>query len=504
MKLLLAEDNLDHQQILELLLRDFAERPNITSVKTGNEFIERLYQERFDLGLLDFHLPDLKADEILDRLHDLAERPPIIVLSADDDRQRVVSALRGGGHDFITKSEAFDADHLKHRIEAVLRRAQAEERLLQQQKDESLALLAGGIAHDFNNLLVGIIGNASLLRERQDRETVAFELCGAIMAAAERMAELSRQLLAYARGGKYQPQPLDANASVLDTLTMLGARLKTRVHVQTTLTPDLWLVEADPSQLTQVWLNLFVNACEAMEGGGTLRVVTDNLMHAGAGQCDHEHASGDYVRVIITDTGKGMDLDTRKRIFDPFYSTKGKGRGLGLAAVAGIVRNHGGCIAVESAPGQGAKFTVLLPRARRELLKGRQEARPSQSHGATILFVDDEAVVRDVAVRSLRHYGYQVLVAQSGAEALSIYRRLAAQIDVVVVDMQMPDMSGAEVFSSLTEVNPEACVLLCSGYDEATAMESVTCHHQVAGFLPKPFLPEALVRAIQRALVSRS
>jgi len=375
-----------------------------------------------------------------------------------------------------------------------------QEQLLQAQKLESLGTLAGGIAHDFNNLLMGIQGYASLMLLGMDEGHPHYERLKAIESQVQSGSDLTRQLLGFARGGRYEVRPTDMNDLVRKTARMFG-RTKKEIRVYEKCEPSLWSVDADRGQLEQVLLNLLVNAWQAMPGGGDLYLETSNV------ELEEEVAracrirGGPFVKVSVTDTGTGMDERTRRRIFDPFFTTKemGRGTGLGLASAYGILKGHGGMITVASEMGQGTTFEIYLPASVVEVVRETAPPGGIEPGRGTVLVVDDEPMVRDVTREMLAGLGYTVLTAGSGPEALEVYRSGEAEIDVVVLDMIMPGMGGGEVYDALRSLDPSVRVILSSGYS-LDGQASEILEKGIRGFLQKPFRIEELSRKISEAM----
>ena len=397
----------------------------------------------------------------------------------------------------------------RRKAEAERRRLEA--RIQQAQKLESLAVLAGGIAHDFNNLLMGVLGNAELALTRLPPESPVRELLERIEGAAVRAADLAGQMLAYSGRGQFLVERLDLNGLVRETAFLLESSISKKVACRYNLAPALPPVEADPTQIRQVLMNLVTNASEAIgdrDGAITIStgVVWADREYLKATYLDEDLPEGFYVYVEVSDTGCGMDPDTQKRIFDPFFSTKFTGRGLGLAAVLGIVRGHRGAIKVYSEPGKGSTFKVLLPCAERpEAEQERREAavplaRSGEWQGSgTVLVVDDEEEVRSVARMALEERGLRVLTASDGCEAVELFRRHAGEIGVVVLDMTMPGKGGEETFRDLRRIRPDVKVILSSGYNEQDAVNRFA-GKGLAGFLHKPYRPSELVERIRQLL----
>lgn len=383
-------------------------------------------------------------------------------------------------------------------------RLRMDRRIRETQKLESLGLLAGGIAHDFNNLLVAILGNASLALSDLPSDSPARESVEQIELASRRAADLARQLLAYSGRGRFDVHVLDLNMLIGEVAQLLRASIPKGVQLRLDLAPELPAIEADGTQLRQVVMNLVVNAGEAI-GGGDGRVVVRTFAleldrdYLSRTVLDDELPPGTYIALEVDDSGAGMDEATRARIFDPFFSTKFTGRGLGLAAVLGIVRGHRGAIQVYSEPGGGTSFRILIPATERPAPSGPPRERPPWTALGTVLVVDDEPGVREVAGAMLRRAGLFVLLAADGAEAVEQYRSHAASIDAVLLDLTMPRMGGAEAFEAIRAIRPDARVILTSGYSEEEA-GSRFVGRGLAGFLQKPFTGDELAAAVSAAL----
>jgi two-component system cell cycle sensor histidine kinase/response regulator CckA len=361
-----------------------------------------------------------------------------------------------------------------------------EERLQLAEKMESIGTLAGGIAHDFNNLLMGIQGYASLMLLDLNPSDPHYERLKRIEEQVQSGADLTRQLLGFARGGRYEVKPTDMNDIMKKTSSMFG-RTKKEITIHRKYGKDLRTVEVDQGQMEQVFMNLYVNAWQAMPGGGEIYLETENVPLNDEQAFPHSVKPGKYVKITVTDTGTGMDEKTKDRIFDPFFTTKemGRGTGLGLATVYGIIKGHKGMIDVESEPGQGTTFTIYLPASEKEAAKEKTAAGTIARGAETILLVDDEKMVVEVTRKLLESMGYRVYAAGSGQEAIAVYMEKRNAIDLVILDMIMPGLSGGETFDRLREIDPEIRVLLSSGYSiegEAQHILNRGCN----GFIQKP------------------
>jgi len=385
-------------------------------------------------------------------------------------------------------------------IKDITEMRKVEAQLLQAMKMEALGTLAGGMAHDFNNLLMGIQGNASLALMDLDSSYPQFEYLKSIESEVRSAANLTKQLLGLASIGRYEVKPTDMNRVIKKTVSMFG-RMKKEIIIHWKYGEDLWPVEADGGQMEQVFMNLFVNAWQAMPGGGTLFIETKNRILDEEDVTPYTAVPGKYVKLSVTDTGVGIDEKTKQRIFEPFFTTKemGRGTGLGLSIVYGIIKGHKGFIHVYSEPGQGTTFNIYLPASGKEILSEKPVSSEIVLGQGTVLLVDDEASVLRVNTRMLERLGYTVLPASNGEEALALYREKRAGIDLVLLDLVMPGMSGGQVFDSLREMDPDIKVILLSGYSidgEAHTIMERGCN----GFLQKPVSLSELSRKIKDML----
>lgn len=389
-------------------------------------------------------------------------------------------------------------------------RTRNEAQLRETQKLESVGLLAGGIAHDFNNILTGVLGNASLaLCDLPPGSELAARL-GEVVKATERAAQLTKQLLAYAGKGRFVIDLLDLSQQVREISRLVQTSIPHTVQLRLELAEDLPCIEADAAQIQQVVMNLVINGGEAIPAGeaGTVLITTglqevdDTYVQTTVPGSDIKH--GRYVTLEVHDTGVGIAPDIISRIFDPFFTTKFMGRGLGLAAVRGIVQGHRGAMKVYSTPGQGTTFKLLFPASRNEDQK-RCENVSEQAFlkgTGTVLVIDDEEIVRRTASATLEHFGYDVVVAENGQQGLDAFRRLADRVDVVLLDMTMPVISGQETFRELRMIRPDIKVILSSGYNEIEAIRHFT-GKGLAGFIQKPYTSARLAERVGFVLTRR-
>jgi len=413
------------------------------------------------------------------------------------------SGFRGISRDI---TERMKSEREKHRLE---------EQLVQAQKLESIGTLAGGVAHDFNNLLMALQGNATLIQLATDRNHPNYEKLENIMTLVKTGADLTKRILDFARGGKYVIETSDLNEVVKNTLNMF-ARTKKEIKIIEKYGKGLWFVDIDRGQIGRVLLNLYVNASDAMPGGGSMYIGTENIIISENQIKADEAKQEKFVKITVTDTGVGMDDETIQRIFEPFFSTKerGRGTGLGLASVYGIIKRNDGFIEVASRLDEGTTFAVYFPASgsdRRVLHTKHKDSALPLKGDETILLVDDESIVREVGGEILKTLGYDVICVKSGSEAIKILKKAGGMAnpgnekpkmpDLVILDMIMPEMGGAETFAEIKKINPGIKVLLASGYSlegEACRILESGCN----GFIQKPFTLLEISSKIRKILGS--
>jgi PAS domain S-box-containing protein len=389
-------------------------------------------------------------------------------------------------------------------------RKMLERQIQQSQKLESLGILAGGIAHDFNNLLMGILGNAGLALMELPPESPVRRTLERLETAAMRAAELTNQLLAYSGRGKFVVEPVSINTLIEEMINLLTAAVPKNVVLRLEQGSTVPLIDGDATQLRQVIMNLIINASEAIgDRSGVITLATglttvDKSYLAGT-YMDEDLPEGVYTFLEVSDTGCGMDDKTKSRIFDPFFTTKFTGRGLGLAAVLGIVRGHHGTLKVYSEPGRGSTFKILFPAVGSDpaLSRPREADADTRAPGGTILIVDDEETVRTVAKLALEKSGFRTLSARDGREAIDVFRRENGAVDVVLLDMTMPHLGGEETFRELRRIRPDVKVILSSGYNEYDAVNRFA-GKGLAGFIQKPYRPVDLMAKVRSVISGRN
>jgi signal transduction histidine kinase len=513
MKILIAEDNRFYRVALEGTLKEWGYQ--VVAAGNGQEALDILQQPHApQLAILDWMMPGIDGVEVCRRVRALDRPQPtyIILLTACEGKDNIVTGLKSGADDYIAKP--FDSEELRARLQVGLRIVGLQNSLAQRvrdledaltgaQKFEALGRLAGGVAHDFNNLLTVILGSADIMLSSHARTPPA-DMIELIRHSAERGAALTRQLLAFSRKQVLAPVVLDLNQLIRNVQKMLARLIGAHIELTTALDLALHPVCADPGQLEQVLMNLVVNARDAMPDGGTLTITTANVeigQTPGPGQ--PALPADSYAVVRVSDTGCGMDEHIRRRIFEPFFTTKevGRGTGLGLATVYGIVKQSDGAVQVESAPGRGTCFTIYLPRSAKcpSVLDLALAPAPQAKGQETVLVVEDEEAVRGMASRSLRANNYRVLEASNGQEALAISDSCVEPIDLVLTDVIMPKLTGPQLAEALSERRPATKVLLMSGYADSDGL----CRRVVQSgmpFLQKPFTPDTLARKVREVL----
>jgi len=386
-------------------------------------------------------------------------------------------------------------------------------KLVETQKLESLGLLAGGVAHDFNNLLTSMLGNVDLVRSELPQDSEHVEMLLEVDQSARRAADLCKQMLAYSGHGRFILDRVNLTTFIQEKASLLKASVGKSVLLKFDLSEDLPVIEADASQIDQVLVNLLTNASEAMRGeSGKISVKT------GVVRADREYFAaitgspnlppGRYVSLVISDTGEGMDTDLLSKVFDPFYSTRFSGRGMGLSAVQGIIRGHGGTVGVSSQPGKGTAFTVLLPTHVGETVADDSSTKAGVGEPATparsaILIVDDEEVVRTTASRIIERMGFDVITAEDGQLGADAFRENVDRLKLVLLDLTMPRMNGEESFRLMREISADVPVLLMSGYNQQTAIARFT-DLGLAGFIQKPYSARSLADRIREIVGAKS
>ena len=480
----------------------------------GAEAIDLVEAKRPNLVLMDINMPVMTGIEATETIKTAHPETKVLALTALGDMSNISAMVKAGAEGYLLKGGR--ADELMNSLDAVARGnvalgeevaigaireyADLEARYLQAQKMEAVGRLAGGIAHDFNNVLAIIDNYAHFIADDLDEGDPKLQDLSEIVGASQRARQLVRQLLAFSRKEVAHPEVVDLNERVAGMQSMLAPVIGEDVRVQTVLADELWPIEIDPNQLDQVILNLVVNARDAMPNGGDLWITTSNeTVSAAEAAAETDMQAGDHVCLTILDDGTGMPPEVLEQVFEPFFTTKPKewGTGLGLSTVFGIVKQAHGCILVDSAPDEGTRFRIFLPKAtdaaKQPVLTPPATLDFDLPSGVALVVEDDEPVCRLVE-RILSRNGYTVLSAGGGEEALDFLRRHPLEIDVLITDVVMPGMSGKELATRVAEAQPNMRVVFMSGHSDRVVEKHGLPEGR--GYLAKPFDEESLLRSI--------
>jgi two-component system cell cycle sensor histidine kinase/response regulator CckA len=515
LRVLVADDSENDVVLLLHMLRKAGYQPLHERVCTSSAMKAALQKQAWDIVISDYEMPGFGGFEALQLCKESGLDVPFILVSAVVSEETAVAAMKAGAHDYIMKRKLA---RLAPAIERELREAQtraarkaaeealrqSEDQLRQAQKLEAVARLAAGVAHDFNNILTAISGHSELLLRQLGPEDPRRKNAEQIEKCAYLAAALTRQLLTFSRKQVIQPRVLELNAVIQNIERMLRRLIGEDIEFQTTLDPFAGHIKADPGQIEQVIMNLAVNARDAMPNGGKLSIATASvsLDYAQLKKVP-DLSPGTYVMLMIADTGTGMSDEVKAHLFEPFFTTKptGKGTGLGLATCFGIVKQSGGHIEVQSELTKGSTFKIYFPQSQYTIEPGRSRNVLAIVAGGTetVLLVEDETPVRELAGAALRERGYTVIEAANGEEGLRMARKHVGKIDLVLTDVVMPVMGGKAMAEALTKSYPHTKILFTSGYSE----EAIG-HHGVLRpgieFLQKPYLPVTLTRRVREVL----
>ncbi len=506
LRLLLVEDSEDDAALLLLLLRQAGYDVDSERVYSANALEEALHK-KWDIVVSDHSMPQFSGADALEIVRAKDAEIPFIFVSGTIGEDAATEAMRVGAQDYVMKT------NMKRLVPAVQRelreaedrreRKRLEQHVQQLQKFEAIGRLAGGIAHDFNNMIGAVMGWAELGYDEAPPESRLRERFQKIRDQARRAAKLTSQLLAFGRRQLLQPKKLNLNVLVREEMSFLGKVIGADIEIIVLSAVDLRVTMADPTQIEQVLMNLCLNARDAMPGGGKLIIETHNV-EIGDEYCrTHAYGKpGSYVLLSVSDTGTGMDAATLERIFEPFFTTKelGRGTGLGLATVYGIVKQHGGFIYVYSEPEKGTSFRVYL-QAEIGLHEPREaalEERPLKGT-ETILLADDHEGLRDSANEMLQALGHRTILARDGSEALQLFKAKGDQIDLVLLDVVMPGLGGPEAYSKMAELRPGLKVIFTTGYTSEAA-PLMCLLEKGAAILQKPYGMTSLSQMIRHAM----
>ena len=505
-RVLFVEDSVDDMSLQVTLLERAGYQVEYLRVDAAKDLAKAL-NERWDLVISDHSMPHFTGSDALKIVRNQDKDIPFIFVSGTIGEDAVVEALKFGAQDYLMKT---NLGRLVPAVQRELRESgeRKEQRRLQGQvhqlqRFEAIGRLASGVAHDFNNMLGAIMGWAEMGLEDSEPNTQAQERFQKIRAQAERAANLTHQLLAFARRQILQPCNTDLNRTVLESVALLRNTISERIEFDLQLTSELCVAWADPSQVEQILMNLCLNARDAMPDGGKLSIETRNVQIEGDYVRAHPWAvPGAYVRLRVFDSGTGMDPTVLEHIFEPFFTTKGmgKGTGLGLATVYGIVKQHKGFIDVDSTPGQGTTFSVYLP-AGSGVPKAPDKFPVVAPRGMKerILFAEDNKALRDVTGEFLQKAGYEVLMAEDGLEALRLFERNLTSVDLLLLDVVMPGLNGPEAFARINSLRPEVPVIFTTGYATEVSLIGAELQAQPT-ILQKPYTTLVLAQKLRRVL----
>lgn len=515
LRLLLLEDDPIDADLVAATLSEAGLECTAKRVDTRRDFLAALETGDFDLILADYSIPGFDGMTALSLARQLTPDIPFLFVSATIGEELAIDAMHLGATDYVLKQRLGrlvpsvqralrERDERRERKRAEEALAQSERQFRQAQKMEAVGRLAGGIAHDFNNLLTVIMGYSHVLATELGRQHPLYTKIEETQKAGERAAMLVRQLLAFSRKQPLEPKHLSLNNVVANLEGMLHRLIGADIRLVIRLDQGSSQVRADQAQLEQVLMNLVVNARDAMPNGGTLTIETAQVELAKSPLYHVEPLPpGTYVKLSVGDTGSGMDRETQAHIFEPFFTTKdeGKGSGLGLSTVFGIVTQSGGAIDVTSRVGHGTRFDIFFPRVAAETHSATSPPVSSQPAGGseTILLVEDDVSVRVLLRDALRKLGYRVIEATQGLEACLIASQELDRLDLLLTDMVMPGMGGRELAQHLMTIKPELRILFMSGFTDDVGI--LAGHEQgTSGFLQKPFTPELLARTVRKIL----
>lgn len=504
LKVFFLEDNPDDIELELYELRKAGLKIEYDVARNWKEFMSKLPNIYADIILADYTLPDITGIEAITICREMNMDIPVILLTGEGNEMNAVDSLRHGAVDYIIKR---NISGLYARVMRALeiwadrkakKRAEEEEKklqvlLLETQKMEAIGRLAGGIAHDFNNLLTGIMGYSELCLKDTDKGSPIHTKLQSIITLSQRGADLVKQLLIFSRKLPMEFVTVNLNTFLIETMHFLKRIVEETVEIQLELQEDIPNIRCDANQFTQVLMNLVLNARDAMDGRGVLKIKTGMCSLSGELMSQNKDRAGEYVCLYVSDTGVGIPKEDINKVFDPFFTTKemGKGTGLGLSIVYSVIREHNGWIDVESEKGAGSIFRICLPAVEEKVQEisgedaaGEQEMLKIQGN-ENILIAEDEDVLRELMASILRTFGYHVITARDGEEAIEIYRAGLQKIDIVISDMLMPVKGGAELFKELKQINPQVKFILVTGYTLVDQDENLL--NQMDAVITKPY-----------------
>jgi two-component system, cell cycle sensor histidine kinase and response regulator CckA len=520
LRILHLEDDPNDTEILSIILGDEDIPCEVHRVETRQEFEAALDKQNWSLVISDFSLPSFDGLKALSMTREKLGDVPFILFSGTIGEETAVECLKRGATDYVLKQRparlvsavrsifnAAEERERRKKFEEELQRSAARERemearFLRMQRMESIGALVSGIAHDLNNALVPILMGCGFLRSESLTDE-SQQILSTMETSARRGADMLRQVLAFARGVEGKKAPVQLNVLLREMEKIARDAFPKTIRVRTDLGPNLWPVSGYPTQLYQVIMNLCINARDAMPNGGQLSLHAENVQLDGAaGQIHRDAVAGPYLLFTVSDSGEGMSPEVQEKIFEPFFTTKELrgGTGLGLSTSLDIVKNHGGFITVKSQVGQGSQFNVYLPALTAPVqAEGEpQLSRLPSGHGEIILLVDDEVSICEITKAALENYGYRVLVANSGPEAVTIFAGKRNEISLAITDTGMPFMDGHATSIALKKINPALKIIMASG--GGTEKTATPPDSNISAFAPKPYTVEKLLTIVHEVL----
>ena len=524
--LLFVDDLPENLQILGNIFKN--KYHTIIVATSGKDALALVHKTHPDIILLDIMMPEMDGFEVCLQLktNKDTENIPIIFLTAKDEPQAIVKGFELGAVDYVTKP--FNSAELLARVNTQIREKQHRDMILQinarlrqeirireqisdeklkletqmlnTRKMEAIAALAGGVAHEFNNALNVITGSIELLTMSHLHDAVVMKNTNRMMTSSDRMVQLTSQLLAYARGGRYRPDIISLGVFIKQSLPILQHTIESSIRLEKDLDSDRLQIEADSVQMQMVLANILTNATEAIKKEGVIQITTRDLSIDNTVLKDlPKLKSGSYVYLKIRDNGEGMDAETLSKVFEPFFTTKFQGRGLGMAAVYGIVKSHDGVVTLDSEPGKGTTVRIYIPANPVIPVETIVPDNITNKGSGTILLIEDEEMICDVTETLLKHLGYSVIVAQNGAEAVSLAKTFEDEIDLALLDIGLPDMKGDQLYYLITEIRPDMKVVVCSGFSIDGPVQKIL-DAGAQGFIQKPYTLAMLSARLKKVL----